>query len=79
MKYSAIKYRVLDDTTGKLCCVIAVKKSETPGFIPLEVAKKFADGIEHANHNTASVQVWEDGEFEFSVGEEVRLVQYTPA
>jgi hypothetical protein len=76
MKVPAIKYRVIDNTAGDICCVIAVKKSEMAGFSPLAIAEKFADGIEHANHKDAIVQVWEEDEFNFSTGEEVRLVQY---
>jgi hypothetical protein len=32
MKVPAIKYRVIDNTTGRICCVIAVKKSEAADF-----------------------------------------------
>jgi hypothetical protein len=56
MKFAAIKYRVLENTTDKLCCVIAVKKNEID---PSDIAKKFADSLDHPRHKTAYLQEWE--------------------
>lgn len=76
MKVAAIKYRVIDNSTGHICCVIAVKKSEYDNFSPSVIADKFAYSLEHARHKAGSVHVWEEDEFNFSAGEEVRLVEY---
>lgn len=77
MKVPAIKYRVIDNITGRICCVIAVKISDAVNFSPSVIAEKFAHSLEHTSHQTATVHVWEEGEFIFSAGEEVRLVEYS--
>ena len=78
MKVPAIKYRVVDNTTGQVVCVIAVKKSDVIDFSPSDIAQNFANSLERSSHQAATVQAWEEDEFDFSVGEDARLAGYTP-